>query len=123
MQFIVEHAHTDDTCPANSMEGVKMMGELVLGKNHADSCGVKLLNDYHVRGQHRLLLLIEAGALENAEDYAKPFKMVGKTDVLQLDRCTAVMQEVVARLTAQGNEDLLSSAYAARSTGCGSRSG
>lgn len=120
--FIVEHAHTDLTCPANSMEGVKMMGDLVLGKEHAERTGTKLLNDYHVRGQHRLLLLVEAGSRQNAEDYAKPFQIVGNTQVLELDRCTAVMQEVIARLQAQQTNEQ-NATLASSATGCGCSSG
>ena len=120
--FIVEHAHTDDTCPANSMEGVKIMGDLVLGKEHAERTGTKLLDDYHVRGQHRLLLLVEAGSRQNAEDYAKPFKTVGSTQVLELDHCTAVMQQVIARLQTQGGDEQ-NSFCTTPAAGCGCKSG
>ena len=120
--FIVEHAHTDETCPANGMEGVKMMGDLVLGKQHAERTGTKLLDDYHVRGQHRLLLLVEAGSRQNVEDYARPFQIVGNTQVLELDRCATVMQQVAAKLQArQSNEQNVVCATPA--TGCSCRSG
>ena len=121
--FVVEHAHTDQTCPGNSIEGVRMMGDLVLGKEHAEQTGTKLLNDYHVKGQHRLLLVVEADSRVNVEDYAKPFQQVGNTQVLELDHCATLMQRVIAKLQAQRtsgeNEACATSASAA---GCGCRS-
>jgi hypothetical protein len=108
--FLVEHVHTDETCPSRTVEGVKMMGELVLGPDHARRTGVRFLNDFVVRGKHRLLLFIEADSAENAENYAKPFRMVGKTDVQPLTKCDAIIQEVT---TAQkGNQQITA-------TGCG----
>ncbi len=117
--FMVEHAHTDQTCPGNSMEGVKMMGDLVLGKEHAEKTGTKLLKDYHVKGQHRLLLLVEAGSRQNVDDYAEPFQLVGNTQVLELDRCTVVMQHVIEKLKAQKtSEPDATCATSAEECGC-----
>ena len=109
-QFLVEHVHTDETCPSKTVEGVKMMGELVLGQDHARRTGVRFLNDYVVRGKHRLLLLIEADSPQNAENYAKPFRMVGKTEVHPLTKCETIIQEVTAQKGAQQ----------ITATGCGS---
>lgn len=108
-QFLVEHTHTNETCPARSVEGVKMMGDLVLGQDHARNTGVRFLSDYLIRGKHRLLLIIEANSLQNAENYAKPFQRVGETEVHELTHCEAVMQEVLGQT---GRGEVV--------TGCGS---
>ncbi len=100
-QYLVEHVHTDETCPSRTAEGVKMMGELVLGQDHARSTGVRFLNDYVVRGKHRLMLFVEADSPQNAENYAKPFRMVGKTDVHPLTKCEAIIAEVTSQKLAQ----------------------
>lgn len=107
--FLVEHIHTDETCPARSTEGVKMMGDLVLGHEHARRTGVRFLTDYMVKGKHRLMLFIEADSLLNAENYAKPFRMVGSTNVYPLTKC----EEVIAEVTSQRNVEQVTA------SGCG----
>ncbi len=93
--YLVEHQHTDATCPAQSPESAKMMESLVLGKERLTQLGVKVVEDCKVRGEHRLLILVEAEARQNAEKYAEPFKMVGPTDVHDLTTCGAFLQDVL----------------------------
>ncbi len=99
--FLVEHQHTDETCPAQSSENARMMEGLVLGEERLKECGVKVIEDGKVKGEHRLLILVEAPARQNVEKYAEPFKMVGPTKVLDLTTCGAFLDEVLAG-TAKG---------------------
>jgi len=99
--YIVEHKHADEACPAQSLESAKMMESLVLGKERLEECGVKIIEDGKVKGQHRLLILVEAPSRQNVEKYAAPFKMVGPTEVLDLTTCGAFLEEVAAG-TAKG---------------------
>jgi hypothetical protein len=99
--FLVEHTHTDETCPAQSAENAKMMEGLVMGEDRLRECGVKIIEDGKVKGEHRLLILVEAPGLQNVEKYAEPFKMVGPTNVLNLTTCRTFLDEVLAG-TAKG---------------------
>ncbi len=98
--YLVEHTHTEETCPSNTPEGMKMMADLVLGKEHANRSGVNVVSDHLLKGKHRLLLFVEADRQENVEKFAMPFTMVGKAEVFELTRCEAVMQEVLAEQAA-----------------------
>jgi hypothetical protein len=94
--YLVEHQHTDETCPAQSPENARMMEGLVLGKERLRDCGVEILEDGKVRGEHRLLILVQAPSRQNVEKYAEPFHMVGPTRVLDLTTCGAFLDEVLA---------------------------
>lgn len=94
--YLVEHEHTDETCPAQSPDSAKMMESLVLGEERLRDCGVKIIEDGKIRGEHRLLILLEAPARQNVEKYAEPLKMVGPTKVLDLTTCGAFLDEVLA---------------------------
>ena len=94
--FLVEHQHEDATCPAQSPESAKMMESLVLGTERQRECGVKLVEDCKVSGEHRLLILVEAPERSNAEKYAEPFKMVGKTEVRDLTTCSEFLSRVLS---------------------------
>ena len=97
--YLVEHEHTDSTCPAQSPDSAKMMESLVLGPNRLRELGVKVVEDCKVKGEHRLLILLDAPARTNAEKYAEPFKMVGPTEVRDLTTCGAFLDEVLAGST------------------------
>ncbi len=99
--YLVEHEHTDSTCPAQSSESAKMMESLVLGEERLEKLGIKILEDGKVTGEHRLLILVEAPGRQNVEEYAEPFKMVGPTKVLDLTTCGAFLDQVLAG-TAKG---------------------
>jgi hypothetical protein len=99
--YLVEHQHSDETCPAQSSDNAKMMEQLVLGKERLKDCGVEIVEDVKVRGEHRLLILLKAPARANAEKYAEPFKMVGPTKVLDLTTCEDFLDEVLSG-TAKG---------------------
>lgn len=93
--YLVEHQHTDETCPAQSPDSAKMMESLVLGEERLRELGVKIIEDGKVRGEHRLLILLEAPSRQNVEKYAEPFKMVGPTKVLDLTTCGAFLDAVL----------------------------
>ena len=93
--YLVEHQHTDSTCPAQSPDSARMMEGLVLGEERLNQLGVKVVEDCKVKGEHRLLILVDAPARENVEKYAEPFKMVGSTEVHDLTTCGAFLQDVL----------------------------
>ncbi|HXQ92337.1 MAG TPA: hypothetical protein VN739_04975 [Nitrososphaerales archaeon] len=93
--YLVEHQHTDSTCPAQSPDSAKMMEDLVLGKERLDQLGVRIVEDCKVKGEHRLLILVDASARQNVEKYAEPFKMVGSTEVHDLTICGAFLEDVL----------------------------
>jgi len=99
--YLVEHQHTDSTCPAQSSENAKMMEGLVLGEERLDELGVKIVEDCKVRGEHRLLILVDSPGRQNVERYAEPFKMIGTTQVHDLTTCSSFLQEVLTG-TAKG---------------------
>jgi hypothetical protein len=99
--YLVEHQHTDGTCPAQSPESALMMENLVLGPQRLDQLGVKLIEDCKVKGEHRLLLLVESSGRQNVEKYAEPFKQVGPTEVRDLTTCGDFLQDVLSG-TAKG---------------------
>lgn len=91
----MEHSHASESCPAQSPDSAKMMEQLVLGQQRLDECGVKILEDAKVRGEHRLLIIVEAPTRKNVEKYAEPFKMVGPTKISDLTTCGAFLDEVL----------------------------
>jgi hypothetical protein len=93
--YLVEHQHTDGTCPAQSPDSARMMESLVLGPGRLKELGVKVVEDCKVKGEHRLLILLDAPARLNAEKYAEPFKLVGPTEVRDLTTCGAFLEEVL----------------------------
>jgi len=93
--YLVEHQHTDSTCPAQSPDSARMMEGLVLGEERLNQLDVKVVEDCKVKGEHRLLILVDAPARENVEKYAEPFKMVGSTEVHDLTTCGAFLQDVL----------------------------
>lgn len=72
-----------------------MMEQLVLGQERLNECGVKIVEDAKVRGEHRLLIIVEAPGRENVEKYAQPLGMVGPTKVYDLTTCGAFLDEVL----------------------------
>lgn len=107
-RYLVEHRHTEATCPSTTEPGVRMMADMVLGPKHAEASGVRVVGDYLVREAgdrpgcgHRLLLVVEAKNPENAEAYAAPFRQVGPTTVHELSACETVMHEALLRLGVQ----------------------
>jgi hypothetical protein len=72
-----------------------MMEGLVLGEERLKQLGVKIVEDCKVKGEHRLLILVDAPARQNVEEYAEPFKMVGSTEVHDLTTCGAFLQDVL----------------------------
>src|SRR3984885_15322721 len=99
--YLVEHQHSDSICPAQSPESARMMEGLVLGSERLRQTGVKIVEDCKVKGEHRLLIILEAPARQNAEKYAEPFKMVGATAVRDLTTCGAFLEDVLSG-TAKG---------------------
>ena len=99
--YLVEHSHAGERCPAQSPDSAKMMESLVLGKERLAECGVKIVEDAKVRGEHRLLIIVEAPSRGNVEKYAQPFSQVGPTKVFDLTTCGAFLDEVLTG-TAKG---------------------
>jgi len=97
--YLVEHSHSNETCPAQSPDNAKMMEGLVLGEKRLEECGVKIVEDAKVRGEHRLLIFVEAPARENVEKYAEPLATVGPTKILDLTTCGAFLDEVLQGTT------------------------
>ena len=60
--YLVEHQHEDRTCPAQSPDSAKMMEGLVLGEERLNQLGVKIVEDCKVKGEHRLLILVDSPA-------------------------------------------------------------
>jgi len=93
--YLVEHSHAGEACPAQSPESAKMMEQLVLSPERLADCGVKIVEDAKVRGEHRLLIILEAGNRANVEKYAAPFNQVGPTKIYDLSTCGAFLDEVL----------------------------
>jgi hypothetical protein len=92
--YLVEHKHNAETCPTKNREMMLMLGQHVTQET-ADKFGVKIHADVVHRGEHRMMMVLEANSQEPVDKYMQPFGMVGSVDVKEVSTC----EEVVATAT------------------------
>ncbi|MBI4340589.1 MAG: sulfite oxidase [Chloroflexi bacterium] len=88
--FVVEHAHSADTCPAGHPQMGPMLVQHVTNTN-ASRFGVRILGDAVVNGAHRFVLIVEAQEEPPVKDFMAPFYQVGTVQILPASSCEAVV--------------------------------
>lgn len=89
--YLVEHQHSAETCPTKSADMMLMLGKHVM-QITADQFGIKIHADVVHPGEHRLLMVLEAGSQASVDEYMKPFGMVGTVTVKLMKSCEEVIE-------------------------------
>ena len=87
--FLIQHTHTDATCPTRNLDMVRALRGHVTAAN-AEKMGLKLVADWVNESEHTVLLIVESDSLRKAEDFAAPFRQVGAVDVKLGETCEQV---------------------------------
>lgn len=89
--YFVEHKHNAETCPTKNREMMMMLGQHVTQAN-ADTFGIKIHADVVHRGEHRMMLVLEAPSQEPVDQFVQPFAMIGSVDVKEVSTCEQVVE-------------------------------
>ena len=87
--FLIEHRHTDETCPTHNLDMVRALCTHVTREN-AERYGVKLLADWVNEPEHRVIFVVEAEEQGLVDRFAGPFGRVGEVTVTQGLTCERV---------------------------------
>jgi hypothetical protein len=87
--FLIEHSHTEETCPRKNLDMVQGLRMHVTEEN-AQRMGLKLLADWVYEPEHRVVLVVDADSQQKAEEFAAPFGMNGKVSVQAGETCEDV---------------------------------
>ena len=91
-RFVVEHAHTEQTCPAKDPRMAVGLLQIVAPQN-AGKSGVTIHAEAVANGQHHLYLIVDAANAETVRTYLAPFAQVGSLTVTPASQ----FEEVVHR--------------------------
>ena len=89
--YVVQHKHTDATCPARNME----MGPMLLthlSEENAGRFGVTIKSEAVVDGAHTLYLIVEAADKQKVEKFMEPFTRAGSFEVMPASVCEVVVE-------------------------------
>jgi hypothetical protein len=89
--YFVEHRHSAEACPTKVREQMLMLGQHVSQEN-ADTFGIKIHSDIVHPGEHRMMMVLEAGSKDDVDRFVQPFSMVGSVDVKEVTNCEQVVQ-------------------------------
>ena len=87
--FMIEHTHTDATCPTRNLDMVRALAGHVTDENAAEF-GVKILADFVREVDHNVILVLEADSADKAAAFATPFVMAGPVTIKQGETCDQV---------------------------------
>ena len=89
--FVVQHKHSDQTCPARSKE---MGGMLLahLSPVNAESHGLKIKSEGVIDGKHTLYLIVEASDEQQVKNFMEPFARAGSVEVMSASPCEVVVE-------------------------------
>jgi hypothetical protein len=87
--FLIEHRHTEETCPTHNLDLVRALRSHVTPEN-AETFGVKLLADWVNEPDHHVVLVVDSPTLAEAGTFASPFGQVGSVEVTLGLTCEAV---------------------------------
>ncbi len=87
--FLIEHHHTEATCPTKNLEMVRALRGHVTPDN-ALKLGVKLLADWVNEAEHTVVFVVETDDAGKAEGFASPFRQVGEVSVKRGETCEQV---------------------------------
>lgn len=88
--FVIQHKHSDETCPARNPE---MGGMLLthLSDDNAGKYGIKINAEAVVDGAHTLYLVVEAQDEKKVKEFMQPFAQAGSVDVMPASACEVVI--------------------------------
>jgi hypothetical protein len=89
--FVVQHKHSDATCPAKSKEMGGMLLSHLSPKN-AESYGLKIKGEGVINGKHTLYLILEAANEQQVKKFMEPFAMAGSVEVMPASPCEVVVE-------------------------------
>lgn len=89
--YLVEHKHSAESCPTQNRDMMVMLGQHV-SQQTADRFGIKVHADVVHRGEHRMMLILEADQQAKVDEYMRPFAMVGSVDVKEVSTCEEVVR-------------------------------
>ena len=90
--FLIEHHHTEETCPTRNLDMVRGLRAHVTPEN-AKSMGVNLLGDWVNEAEHTVVMIVESDTQQAAENFAAPFGMNGSVSVKMGATCEATARE------------------------------
>ena len=90
--FLIEHRHSDATCPTQNPDMVRALRAHVTPEN-AERQGVKLLADWVDESQHHLVFVVDSPTFAAAESFGAPFKGAGSVEVTMGQTCEQVAKE------------------------------
>ena len=90
--FLIEHRHTEATCPTQNPEMVRALRSHVTPQN-ALSMGVTLIADWANEPDHHVVFVVDTDSQAKAEGFAAPFRQVGTVEVTLGLTCEQVAKE------------------------------
>jgi len=78
--FLIEHSHTNETCPTRNPDMVRQLRAHVSDENAA-RLGVRILGDWASEPEHQVVLIVEADSSQTVENLAGPFRHVGQVRI------------------------------------------
>ncbi len=89
--FVVQHKHSEETCPAKSKE---MGGMLLthLSEKNAHSYGLKIKAEGVINGKHTLYLILEGANEQQVRKFMEPFAKAGSVEVMPASSCEVVVE-------------------------------
>lgn len=88
-RFLLEHRHTDETCPARDPAMAKGLADHI--KSASSQFGVTVLSDAIFPGEHTLHLVVEADSLGKVDTFMTPFRNVGPVTIKPVITCETVL--------------------------------
>jgi len=89
-RFVVEHSHTEQTCPAKDPRIAAGLLQIVAPQN-AKKHGVEIHAEAVTNGQHHLYLIVDAANAETVRSYLAPFGQMGSLTVSPASLCEEVV--------------------------------
>lgn len=87
--FMIEHTHTEQTCPTRNPDMVRALAGHVTDENAAKH-GVKILADFVREADHSVVLVLEADSADKVATFAVPFLGAGPVTIKQGETCAQV---------------------------------
>ena len=92
MLFLIEHRHTEETCPTRNLDMVRALRAHVSPEN-ALKMGVRVHGDWANEPDHHVVFIVEADSQSTAEGFAAPFAGVGTVEVTAGFTCEEVAKD------------------------------
>ncbi len=90
--YVVRHEHQPEACPGRD----PAMGQMLLqhlSPLNAQSYGVHTAGEAVVRGEHTLMMIVDATDEARLREFLQPFSQAGRVDVLPAASCDEVVAQ------------------------------